>query len=282
MTITGQLSEFSLPELFQFLEQGQKTGLLTLNSMIRETKKHYIWFRQGRIIAASDRNDQQGLLTLIQKRGWLKNIPSITEEQLQTTPVGLYFKANNLLQAEQLKLLFYAQVMQQVCALFELPDAHFAFETNTPIPSLELTGLSSPGAEVTLAGLRALRSWSALQDKLPETNSALTSRNEGKPSLHLNQSEWKVWEFTDGNVTLKAIAEQLQIPVEQIQQIAFRLIVVNLVEELPMVVASANPIPPINSLEFNSEEAKTSTSNHPSGLSAAFLENLMSFLQGKA
>lgn len=282
MTITGQLSEFSLPELFQFLEQGQKTGLLTLKSLVKEAKKHYIWFRQGRIIAASDRNDQQGLLFLLQKRGWLKNLPLITQEQLQTTPLGLYFKANNLLQAEQLKLLFYAQVMQQVCALFELPNADFAFESNIPIPSLELTGLSSPGAEVTLAGLRALRDWSALQNKLPETHSALTSRSEGKPSLHLNQAEWKVWEYTDGKVPLKAIAEQLQIPIEQIQQIAFRLIVVNLVEELPMVVASTNPIPQSNSLELASEETKTSTSSHSSGLSAAFLENLMSFLQGKA
>jgi hypothetical protein len=103
-----------------------------------------------------------------------------------------------------------------------------------------------------------------------------------KPLLHLNQSEWKVWEYTERNVTLKAIAEQLQIPIEQIQQIAFRLIVVNLVEELPIVVTSVNPIPQSNSLELSLEEAKISTSSTPNGLSAAFLENLMSFLQGKA
>ncbi|GFE69230.1 DUF4388 domain-containing protein [Chroococcus sp. FPU101] len=281
MLITGQLSEFSLPELFQFLEQGQKTGLLTLNSFNQETKQHYIWFRQGRIVAASDRNDETGLLVLIQKRGWINSLPSISSEQLKTTPLGLYFKANNLLQADQLKLLFYTQVMQQVCALFELPDADFTFDSNAAIPSLELTGLSSLGSEVTLAGLRALQDWSALQNKLPEIHSALTSRSEGKPTLHLNQAEWNVWEYTDGQVSLKAIAEQLQIPIDKIQQIAFRLIVVDLVEELPMMVTSSIPNLSLNSLDLNPiEETKRMSSNN-SSLSTAFLENLMSFLQGK-
>lgn len=281
MLITGQLSEFSLPELFQFLEQGQKTGLLTLNSLQKETKQHYIWFRQGRIVAASDRHDETGLLALIQKRGWINSFPSISSEQLKTTPLGLYFKANNFLQADQLKLLFYTQVMQQVCALFKLPDAEFTFDSNAVIPSLELTGLSSLGAEVTLAGLRALQDWSALQNKLPEIHSALTSRSEGKPTLHLNQAEWNVWEYTDGHVSLKAIAEQLQISIEKIQQIAFRLIVVDLVEELPMMVMSSNSNSSFNSLDLDPIEETQTTNRTNSGLSTAFLENLMSFLQGK-
>ena len=281
MLITGQLSEFSLPELFQFLDQGQKTGLLTLNSLQKETKQHYIWFRQGRIVAASDRHDETGLLALIQKRGWINSFPSISSEQLKTTPLGLYFKANNFLQADQLKLLFYTQVMQQVCALFKLPDAEFTFDSNAVIPSLELTGLSSLGAEVTLAGLRALQDWSALQNKLPEIHSALTSRSEGKPTLHLNQAEWNVWEYTDGHVSLKAIAEQLQISIEKIQQIAFRLIVVDLVEELPMMVMSSNSNSSFNSLDLDPIEETQTTNRTNSGLSTAFLENLMSFLQGK-
>jgi hypothetical protein len=278
MTITGQLSEFSLPELFQFLEQGQKTGLLTLQSMSQDAKRHHIWFRQGRVVAASDRDDRLGLLNLIQRRGWRGDRPSPSEAELQNTPLGLYCKAKNFLQAEQLKLLFYAQVMQQVCALFELPDAHFSFSSNTPIPNLELTGLSSPGSEVTLAGLRALRDWRALQDKLPAPQSALTSRSDGKPTLHLNQAEWKVWEYTDGQMSLKAIAEALQLPLDLTQQIAFRLIVVNLVEELPMVVAPVTPIPGNDPSELS---PGGTAGSHP-GLSAAFLENLMGFLQGKA
>ncbi|MEO0970656.1 MAG: DUF4388 domain-containing protein, partial [Cyanobacteria bacterium J06639_18] len=41
MAFTGYLSQFSLPELFRFLEEGYKTGLLTirqLNSNISQSK----------------------------------------------------------------------------------------------------------------------------------------------------------------------------------------------------------------------------------------------------
>ena len=77
MAISGQLSEFSLPELFQFLEQGTKTGLLTLKSTpdIESglQSNHYIWLRQGRIEAAANGLDNQGLIKLIVTRKWLSD-----------------------------------------------------------------------------------------------------------------------------------------------------------------------------------------------------------------
>jgi hypothetical protein len=268
MAITGLLSDFSLPELFQFLEQGQKSGLLTLKTI--KGRKHLIWFRQGRIVAAANQDDHLGLLNLIQQRGWLGKEQDIQESDLQANPLGLYLKAKGQLQADQLKLLFYVQVMQQVCALFALTDAEFNFQPGVTTPALEMTGLSSPGIEVTLAGLRALKDWSVLASKLPDPNSALISRIEGKPTLHLNQLEWKVWEYVDGNISLKAIAQQLNTELDKIQQVAFRFIVVNISEELPLVVAPPEAPPP------------EIPGKNEAGLSQAFLENLMSFLQGKS
>lgn len=275
MAITGYLSEFSLPEIFQFLEQGQKTGRLTLRPLtVNSSQKiYYIWLRQGRIIAASNRLDKRGLLSLMVQRGWMKPKPAskLTEDHLQGTPLGLFLKSHGLIAAEQLKLLFYVQVMQQICALFAIPDAQFEFDSREIIPMMETTGLSSPGAEVSLAGLRALKDWSALTDKLPDPSSSLTSIVTNKPHLHLNQQEWQVWEFTDDYYSLKAIAEQLRLPIIKVQQIAFRLMVVNLVEELPMVLASASP----ESDVINSETEPVINS----GLSQEFLQNLMGFLQ---
>ncbi len=272
MTITGFLSDFSLPELFQFLEQGQKTGLLSLKAT---DKNHYIWFRMGRIVAAGNRLDKGGLLGMVQQRGWFKS--SVTEEELENLPLGLYLKAKAGLQAEQLKMLFYMQVMQQVCALFQLPDAQFDFNNNALVPNVEMTGLSSPPVEVTLAGLRALKDWTALKSKLPDVTSSLTSRIEGKPSLHLNPLEWKVWEFTDSTVPLNTIAARLETPIEQIQQVAFRLIVVNVAEELPMILGSSKEVPETELA--SAPQLKNPVAN--SGISQAFLENLMGFLQGK-
>jgi Domain of unknown function (DUF4388) len=265
MTITGYLAEFSLAELFQFLEQGNKVGLLSICSLgdadPGERHNHNIWFNSGRIVAASSVLDHQGLLRMINRRGWLgdRAASRLAQTCAPDTPMGLCLKSQGVLNAEQLKLLFYAQVMQQVCALFALK-------------------------EVTLAGLRALKDWSALADKLPDPASALISAIDGKPQLRLNQTEWQVWEYTSGTVSISAIAKQLQLPIDKVQQIAFRLMVSGLAEEMPLIAEA--PKMSID-LETMAETPHPQSMNHSdehvvaAHMSQSFLHNLVGFLKGK-
>jgi hypothetical protein len=293
MAITGYLADFSLAEIFQVLEQGRKTGLLSISSlseMLPEKRRnHYIWFTQGRIVGAANSLDHQGLTTLMSQRGWLGDRAAFRLAQVcsSDTPMGLCLKSQGVLQAEQLKLLFYSQVMRQVCALFELKDGWFQFDTKAPIPVAELTGLSAPATDVTLAGLRALKDWSALQDKLPEPSSALISVIDGKPSLKLNQVEWQIWEFTNGTVSLQAIAQQLSMAVEKVQQIAFRLMLVGLAEELPVIAMSPETpsltMPKTEGVALEPENFEQVPEPQPEAtkVSHSFLENLVGFLKGK-
>ena len=277
MAISGYLSEFSLAEIFQLLEQGNKTGRLS----IQEHSDHpsykgkifRIWFKQGHIVAAADRLDGQGLASIIQQRGWVSGqvAARIAEVCTISQPAGLCLKAQGLLEAEQLKLLFSQQVLQQVCKLFELQDGQFQFDPTALLPSAEMTGLTAPAKEVTLAGLRVLRDWSMLQDKLPEVASGLVSVANGKPQLRLNQLEWQVWEFANGNAPIQEIAKQLQLPIGKIQQVAFRLMIVGLVEEVPLLIET----PEMASLGFD-ERVNTVSSS----FSLSFLQNLVGFLKG--
>ncbi|HEY9641213.1 MAG TPA: DUF4388 domain-containing protein [Coleofasciculaceae cyanobacterium] len=279
MAITGYLADFSLAEILKFLEQGSKTGLLsicTLESQAKPRRNHYVWFNQGRIVAAHHLLNQQGLVTLIGQRGWLGDRAATRLAQTCTvgTPLGLCLKSQGVLTAEQLKLLFYSQVMRQVCALFELEDGWFQFDGKAPLPPGEMTGLSAPATDVTLAGLRALKDWTALADKLPEPTSALVSAIDGKPQVKLNQPEWQVWEFTQGNTSLNTIAKQLNLPIDKVQQIAFRLIVSGTAEEVPLASEPApNSVSP--DLEISPSASETTT------VSPSFLQNLVGFLKGK-
>jgi Domain of unknown function (DUF4388) len=204
----GSLSDFSLGELFQVLEQGNQTGRLTISSsaqidegvegsQTQDARNYYIWFRQGLIVAAANRLDNQGLSQLIDQRAWVKGgtsqlTPGFCNVDL---PLGICFKSHGLLTAEQLKLLFSVQVLRQVCQLFTLPNGDYHFDDQAPLAYAEMTGLSAPATDVTLAGLRNLKDWSTLEDKLPDPDAALLSIVEGKPHLKLNQSELMVWEF---------------------------------------------------------------------------------------
>jgi hypothetical protein len=287
MAITSCLSEFSLPELFQFLDQGSKTGLLTLrfqtDSHSQEKRVRHALIHQGRIVAVTNRLDYQCLLAMICQRGWIS--PEVLREQVNrcpaNIPIGLYLKTQGFLQPEQLRLLFHAQVLQQVCSLFRLKDARFKFDSKATLPTTEMTGLSLSATEATLMGLRVLRDWRSLADKLPEPTSALSRVVIGKRHLRLDSLEGRVWQLANGSVPLNAMGTQFKQPVEIIQQTAFRLISVGLVAEVPMIAPSRARASGEDVLESVAIVTNPSKENNGQALSNSFMQNLLGFLRSK-
>ncbi len=289
MSINGNFADFSLPELLQFLDQGKKTGVLhiELSSDKNQNAKqiYYIWLHQGRVVAASDRLDQQGLTLMIAQRGWVSErvISRVTHISscFINSPLGLCLKSQGLIQPEQLKLLFNSQVLRPVCALFQIKDGQFRFEPISSLPLGEMTGLSMSATEVILIGLRALRDWRALAEKLPDPTSGLSGLSVKQPRLQLNAQEWQVWEFANGEVPLEKIANQLNLTVEIVLQIAFRLIVVGLAEEHFMVAATSIPmIEEVSTQEIPVVESVPEPAHKPA-VSQSFLKNLVGFLRSK-
>lgn len=160
MSITGALTDFSLPEIFQFIEKGHKTGLLTLRTLpesTTQTSVHYLWINEGRIVAAANQLNEQGLISLINQYQWVSQrvVTKLAQFCPANKPLGLYLRSQGALQVEHLEHLFQVQIIQQVCAVFQLKDAHFVFDQNVPAPRREMTGLSVPSA-VLVAVLQKL------------------------------------------------------------------------------------------------------------------------------
>jgi hypothetical protein len=151
MSTTGFLTDFSLQEIFQFIDRGHKTGLLRLKSkpvsQATRPSVHYIWVYQGHIVAAANRLDQQGLVQLIEQGHMLSD--RVFDKLVHwccpiDEPLGLYLKNQGVLKTEQLKQLFQVQVLQPVYTLFQLKEGEFKFDQNVPMPTREMTGLSVP------------------------------------------------------------------------------------------------------------------------------------------
>ena len=281
MSITGHLSDFSLPEIFQLLEKGHKTGLLTLRSEPAVKNKppcYYIWVYQGRIVAAANRVDHQGLVSLIDQRQWVSD--RVFDKLVHwccpiNEPLGSYLKSQGVIQTNQLKRLFQFQVLQQVCALLQFKEASFKFEPNAQIPTREMTGLSVSATEAVLVGLRVLRNWEALADKLPDPNGGLVSIIAGQPQYRLDSLEWQVWEYTKGTMSLGMIGRHLRLPVEKVQQVAFRLITIGLAEEVPLLVGTlpTQEVEPLPAQVMEEEEKQN--------ISQSFVQSLVGFLRSK-
>jgi hypothetical protein len=294
MTITGNLADFSLPELLQFLDQEKKTGVLYIEFSSAEVKDnpkqtYYIWLHQGRVIAASDQLDQKGLTSLIMQRGWisdrvLSRLMQISSSSI-ITPLGLFLKSQGMLQSEQLKVLFNIQVLRLICVLFQVKNGLFRFDTveTLLLPLSEMTGISMPATEVILMVLRGMRDWKAFAEKLPKHSSHLSSLIVKQPQIQLNAQEWQVWKFVNGNVSLQEIANHLELPVETIQKIAFRLIIVGLAEENFMMAAtsSACSLPDSKPTVTLASVPEPSPSQEPK-INRSLLKSLVSFLQSKA
>ena len=275
MSVNGYLSDFSLPEVFQLLQDGKKTGLLSIQGLASTTQKqpkyYFIWLHRGRIVTIANRLDSRGLAALMIRRRYLSSI--MTERLIRRCPLdeplGRFLRTQGVLTTKQLQILFASQVIRQICDLFQVPDRYFEFDPDAPLPKVEMTGLSVVATEAILPGLRILKDWEPLKPQLPHPQSSLVSLIRGQPNVRINQAEWGVWRLVDENITLSQIATQLGVSIEEVQRIAFRLIYVGLAEEVPRMLSDSTD--DVSDALFQGEEAEQ--------LSPSFFRNLIGFLR---
>lgn len=285
MSLAGYLSEYSLAEIFHFVQEGNKTGLLWLaperglNRSLSDA--YYIAFQGGRVMSVSSSSDteQRGMLKMMEQRRWLtpEQVAGLeTQLSLLPQPLGTYLKSRNTLNTEQLNLLFNAQVIAIACKLFEVHHGEFKFDPQGHLNYAEMTGISLTAQEVALLGLRMLRDWSGLSAKLPAPEDALQRFSTQLGALRLDSQELKVWQLALGEMPISKIAENLGLSVEKVQQIGFRLSSIGLVQEV-----STEPLQPeIDQINLPTPVC-VGGGNPGAPVSASFLSNLMGFLKKK-
>jgi hypothetical protein len=284
MSLTGYLSEYSLAEIFYFIQKDNKTGLLSIepdrssNPLLSDT--YHISFQSGRIMSVvdGDRSVQQGcLLKTIEERGWLL-LGQIAELKSQISslhqPFGNYLKSYNMINTEQLILIFNAQVVAKICKIFvEVHHGCFRFDPQAQLAYAEMTGLSMTAKQATLMGLGLLRDWSHLTAKLPAPESALQRLFAEPTGVRLDRQESLVWDLAKGEMSISKIAKNLGLETTRVQQIGFRLSVIGLMDEV-------STQPSQKPLNLRMDLSKTiAPVNARSPVSTSFLSNLMTFLK---
>ncbi|MBD2327465.1 DUF4388 domain-containing protein [Alkalinema sp. FACHB-956] len=235
--------------MLRFLHQHRQSGLLTISLDDHDSNHsaHHlgmnttdmsccIWLSYGRIVAVSDDQEVGCLLGMLSQRRWLSpaTIARLQQFSKLDKPLGLFLKSKGILQAEQIKLLFHAQVLQRIGTLFKYQLGSFNFTQGVEASVMEMTGLSISVAEALLLGLRVLRDrdWAAFEDKLPQATSALVRCETQNHPFVLDSLERKVWDTASGGLSIVEQAKLLNKPVACIQQVAYRLIMVEILKEV--------------------------------------------------
>jgi Domain of unknown function (DUF4388) len=288
MALTGYLSDYSLAEILQFIQQGSKTGLLSITTESDLVKNipgttEYTWFQNGRVVAHARDLSSFGLISMLEKRNWI-GVETSTSLRAQSKtlsmPLGLHLKSIQLLEVEQLRILFHAQVLQAVCSLFKLSNAKFNFDDQASVAHIkpEMTGMSVTAVEVSLLGLRVLKDWTNLERKLPAPEFGLQRLQENLPDYKLDTQETQMLKVADGKLSITDIAKELAIPVRLAQQIAFRLTAVGLLKEIALDFQPLNLTPQKATIPLAKAISATTESAKPA-ISKSFLNNLVGFLR---
>ncbi len=290
MALTGYLADYSLAEILQFIQQGSKTGLLSISIESNPAAKtaevyEYTWFQNGRVVAHAKDLSTLGLISMIEKRNWVGAETSANlrvQSKTLTAPLGLHLKSINLIDVEQLRILFHAQVLQAVCSLFKLQNAKFHFDDRASVAHIkpEMTGMSVTAVEVSLLGMRSLKDWTYLECKLPAPEFGLQRLQESLPEYKLDSQEAQMFAAANGKLSISEIATKIGVSVRKAQEIAFRLTTVNLLKEIaldsPVLEQSLKKAPALaNSISAISAIA---SSTKPK-VSNSFLNNLVGFLK---
>jgi Domain of unknown function (DUF4388) len=291
--LAGHLSEYSLAEILNFIQEGNKTGVLYIEpkynlanaakfaeEVALDIPCYYLSFQGGRIMSIFHglEHEKQDLVTTIAQKQWITPEQTIElRKKLNelSLPWGLHLKILDVISAERIKLLFTNQVTSVIPKIFEIHQGKFKFDQAVELNYSEMTGLSLHAREAVLIGLRSLKDWSGLTNKLPDPKSGLQRFSAEPRGLKLERNEESVWQLALGKLSIYEMAPQLNLPVEEIRQIGFRLRSIGLVHEVASEVVSPPSIDMSQPVYVGAGNANVPV------VSTSFLSNLMGFLKKK-
>jgi hypothetical protein len=290
--LAGHLSEYSLAEILNFIQEGSKTGVLYIEPKYNLTNVvtfaeevsldipcYHVSFQAGRIMSVFHGlgHEKQDLVTMLAQRQWISTEQTIElRKKLNelSLPWGLHLKILDVLSVDRVKTLFNSQVTSVIPKLFEIQQGKFKFDQKVELNYSEMTGLSLDARDAVLMGLRGLKDWSGLTNKLPDPKSGLQRFSTEPRGLKLEQKEELVWQLALGKLSMNEIALQLNLGIEEVCQIGFRLRSVGLVHEVAAEVIS----PPTIDMK---QPVCVGGGNVNAPVSTSFLSNLMGFLKKK-
>lgn len=161
MEITGTLSEFPLPELLQLLDRRHVTGCLSLDFFSNHypelhPQNYAIWLEQGHITGLHRGSTTQDIYSYAVLKEWISPFVArkMKERSPQNLAAGLYLESQGVLNYEQLRSLFFDEVVYRVESLCKLSKATFDFHTTVTLPMHQMTGLRVAASKIAMQGFQ--------------------------------------------------------------------------------------------------------------------------------
>ncbi|NIR46114.1 MAG: tetratricopeptide repeat protein [Gemmatimonadetes bacterium] len=202
MAIKGSLKEASLPDVFQLLTMGGKTGCLSVTD---RQSFGYIYFEDGRIVYASllNRRDRLGDILVRGNAISREDLDRAIDEQSQTRDgrrLGEILKDNGAIDEKTLQRYVKHQIEEAVYHLFTWGQGTFYFEPGQR-PEREQILVSIDPESLLLEGARRVDEWSQIENKIQSLDvifSLDSDKSATISTLNLTPEQEAILPYLDG------------------------------------------------------------------------------------
>lgn len=227
MALKGNLKDFSTTQLLNLVNLARKTGKLN----VKADNSAVLYFKEGRLVHASNSSDEGNLMMMLIKTG------KLTKEQANSAPgsssdkvIGKYLMDAKLVSREDIVQGVKDYMLEIVYDLFTWNQGEFYFEQDT-LPSANRITMPLNLDNVILEGSRRIQESDRLQEELPDLGRiALKITDKPIRDIKLTQDDWRVISHIHPRNSVKQIAQNNKMDEFQIRKIVYGLLQVGLVE----------------------------------------------------
>lgn len=210
MALVGNLQDFSVLQLLRLINQGQKTGRLTIEG---GQKSAVMFFEHGKLTSGSMSGQVEAFREGLRKGGRVSEELDryISEFYRPVTEKGLalLLEEAGILTRDEVVAQESARLQQLLSSIFSWESGTFEFEPDE-LPPLEVVTVSLGLEDAIVEGSRRIQAQEAIAEIVPDLSAVVrfTRQQEDKVrSVSLGAEEWRVIACIDGKNSVKMIAD---------------------------------------------------------------------------
>jgi len=201
MVLSGSLSDFNLPEVFELIRLSRKTGVLRVR---RTDADGSIWLREGEVFLATsdwrrallgERLVAAGKVT----DGALASALAIREsEPVGGRRIGTILVDEGYLSPQVLEAFVQEQIQDTIFDLMRWEEGTFFFEPLTEIPADEDIGVSVSALNIVVENSRRIAEWNRIRRRIPSVDAVYRMTAGTGQEVSLKPAEWRLLTALDG------------------------------------------------------------------------------------
>lgn len=238
MDLQGKIEKFNVPEIFQLISTGKRTGTL---GIIRNNQATMFYFRDGQITYAYSPAGRNRVGERLLEKGFIDNkaLDDALEFQKNDSKnrIGKILVENSKINNQQLATVLTEQISDIVYKVMSWDKGLFKFYENN-FPTDEENSISLSTENLILEGAKRADELNHQRSKLPDYNSILKLKKVSANDtieLKLTSDEWNILASCNCSHTIDDIINQTDENPELVLKSLNKLLDMKLIEPVKTV-----------------------------------------------